>query len=296
MPGPGPHMMYAMGTSLGLMGLTNSKFGPHHSVVYSVNAFFGPDIGSFADWLCSAVLGVGTPPVADLVHHPVFFVVLLGFPLAVLYSAASRFALRRGVLDSVAGENGQTPTYTWVLSTGWWTDQAPINPDAIVVVGLLCGCLIFGFIYINRVKSSTNIKLQYTQSMKLILTIATLYCFWCASQIYFVKPRRPAVGEEADLGVLLFLFLYFFVAHYLCIASMNLQDYHDSSEQLPLQRTFPVQPESVQPLSELQADAHASWGKTSMKETPKDEPKLSGDDRKHENYSLTVEQGGIVKQ
>ncbi|GAB2223744.1 hypothetical protein Droror1_Dr00004484 [Drosera rotundifolia] len=269
MPGPGPHMMYAMGTSLGLMGLTNSIFGPHHSVVYSVNAFFGPDIGSFADWFCSAVLGVDAPPLADLVHHPVFFVVFLGFPLAVLYSAASRFALRRGVLDSVAGvpltrkqclllisagslshffldhlfeENGQTPTYTWVLSTGWWTDQAPINPDAVIVVGLLCGCLIFGFIYINRVTSYPNIKLQYTQSMKLILTIATLYCFWCASQIYFVKPRRPAVGEEADLGVLLFLFVYFFVPHYLCIASMNLRDYHDSSEQLPLQRTFPVQP------------------------------------------------------
>ncbi|KAL9264651.1 hypothetical protein AKJ16_DCAP06362 [Drosera capensis] len=256
MPGPGPHMMYAIGTGLGLMGLSNCKFGPHHSVVYSVNAFFGPDIGSFADWLCSAVLGVGAPPIDDLVHHPVFFVVLLGFPLAVLYSAASRFALRHG-------ENGQTPTYTWVLSTGWWTDQAPINPDAVIVVGLLCGCLIFGFIYINRVKSSKNIKLQYIQSMKLILAIATLYCFWCASQIYFVKPRRPAVGEEADLGVLVFLFLYFFVPHYLCIASMNSRDYHDSSEQLPLQRTFPVQP---------------------------------GDDQKHENYSLTVERGGIVKQ
>lgn len=68
------------------------------------------------------------------------------------------------------------------------------------------------------------------------MIIASLYCLWCATQIYVVQPRRPAVGEEADLGVLVFLFIYFFTPHSLCILSMNnpKDNYHDVVEQLPL--------------------------------------------------------------
>lgn len=40
--------------------------------------------------------------------------------------------------------------YTWILSTGWWVGRAPINSDAVVIVGLLCICLVLGFVYINR--------------------------------------------------------------------------------------------------------------------------------------------------
>jgi hypothetical protein len=47
-------------------------------------------------------------------------------------------------------ENGHSTMYTWILSTGWWQGRAPINPDAVFVVGLLCICLIGGFVYINR--------------------------------------------------------------------------------------------------------------------------------------------------
>ncbi|KAF5734188.1 hypothetical protein HS088_TW16G00633 [Tripterygium wilfordii] len=122
--------------------------------------------------------------------------------------------------------------YTWILSTGWWKDRAPINPDSVIVVGLLCTCLIGGFIYINRTKSSKSVKKQSYQSFKLIMIIASLYSFWCASQIYWVSPRRPAVGEEADFGVLVFLAFYFFLPHSLCILSMNPRE--TNSDQLPL--------------------------------------------------------------
>lgn len=47
-------------------------------------------------------------------------------------------------------ENGHSTMYTWILSTGWWEGRAPINLDAVVVVGLLCTCLVGGFVYINR--------------------------------------------------------------------------------------------------------------------------------------------------
>lgn len=121
--------------------------------------------------------------------------------------------------------------YTWVLSTGWWEGRAPINPDAVVVIAILCTCLIADFIYINRVKPLKLLKLRVINSVKLILVIATLYCLWCATQMYLVRPRRPAVGEEADLGVLVFLGIYFFLPHWLCIMSMNSRD---PQELLPL--------------------------------------------------------------
>lgn len=84
-----------------------------------------------------------------------------------------------------------------------------------------------------RLKPSKSIKKQTSQSVKLIVIIATLYCLWCASQIYWVNPRRAAVGEEADLGVLVFLAIYFFLPHTFCIMSMNPKDHFDM-EQLPI--------------------------------------------------------------
>uniref|UniRef100_A0A5B7BZS8 Uncharacterized protein n=1 Tax=Davidia involucrata TaxID=16924 RepID=A0A5B7BZS8_DAVIN len=262
MPGPGPHMMYAMGSGQALMSISNGRFSPHHCITYAINAFFGPDLGSFSQWLTST-LGLGQAlgsTVEQFIHHPFYYFLILGFPLSILYSWLSRFLLQKGFLDSISGvpltrrqcfllvsagslshffldhlfeENGHSSMYTWILSTGWWESRAPVNPDAVVVVGFLCTCLIGGFIYINRVKSLKSIIKQSSESMKLILIIASLYCLWCASQIYLVNPRRPAVGEEADLGVLLFLGIYFFLPHWFCIMSMNPKDL-DAAEKLPL--------------------------------------------------------------
>ncbi|KAK9279000.1 hypothetical protein L1049_028582 [Liquidambar formosana] len=261
MPGPGPHMMYAMGTGLGLTTISNGRFTPHHCLTYALNAFFGPDLGSFSEWLTST-LGLAQSlgsAIEGVIHHPFYYIMVLGFPLSVLYSWVSRVFLRKGLLDSPSGapltrrqcfllvsagslthffldhlfeENGHSSMYTWILSTGWWKNRAPVNPDAVVVVGFLCTCLIGGFIYINRVKSLKSIRNQSNQSIKLVLIIASLYCLWCASQIYWVDPPRPAVGEEADLGVLVFLATYFFLPHSLCVMSMNLKD-HIALEELP---------------------------------------------------------------
>ncbi|XP_060170395.1 uncharacterized protein LOC132601309 [Lycium barbarum] len=253
MPGPGPHMMYTLGSGLGLMSVSNGRFSPHHCLTYSINAFFGPDIGSFSEWLTST-LGLGSAlgyAIEPWIHDPFYYILILGIPMSMLYSEASKFLLKKGLLDSVSGvaltrkqclflaaagslshffldhlfeENGKSTMYTWILSTGWWEGRAPINPDAVVVVCILCCCLIADFIYINRVKPLKLLKLRVINSVKLMLVIATLYCLWCASQVYLVRPRRPAVGEEADLGVLVFMGIYFFLPHWLCILSMNSRD------------------------------------------------------------------------
>ncbi|KAK2355727.1 hypothetical protein QL285_093112 [Trifolium repens] len=263
MPGPGPHLMYAMASGLGLTTLTNGRFSPHHTLTYTINSFFGPDIGSFSEWIGSLLGGsadtVGSA-VADLIHHPFYYILILGIPLSFIYSRISSFLLHNHLLDSSlskvplnkmqcfflisAGsfthffldhlfeENGKTTMYTWILSTGWWQSRAPVNPDSVVVVIILCACLIGGFFYLNRASSSNSIKKKSYQSMLLMIFIASLYCLWCTIQIYWITPRRPAVGEEADLGVLVFLAVYFFLPYGLCIMSMYPKDL--DSNQIPL--------------------------------------------------------------
>lgn len=267
MPGPGAHLLYALSGGAALSRLADGggrRFGPHHCAVYAANAFLGPDLGAFAEWLASflpaAAAAAGNLAMAA-VHHPFYYPLLLGLPLACLYAWLSRWLLRAGLLDAPAGvalsrrqcfllitagslshffldhlfeENGHSTMYTWILSTGWWKGRAPINPDAVFVVGLLCICLIGGFVYINRVKHGKSVTEKSNQSFFLILVIATLYCMWCASQIYLRNPPQPAIGEEADLGVIIFLAIYLFLPHGLCVLSMNQKDYNEALDGLPL--------------------------------------------------------------
>ncbi|KAI3761355.1 hypothetical protein L1987_51768 [Smallanthus sonchifolius] len=122
--------------------------------------------------------------------------------------------------------------YTWILSTGWWKGPAPVNPEAIVVIGFLCTCLIVGFIRINRCFLIFKKIHVFCASSCVVYGMMFQYLFLTVidqrlkevlknNQIYLVSPPRPAVGEEADLGVILFLALYFFLPHALCIISMN---------------------------------------------------------------------------
>lgn len=255
--------MYALGTGLGIMHLSNGRFSPQHCMIYAVNAFLGPDLGSFSEWLTST-FGIAQSlgsMIMDAIHHPFYYILILGVPLSLFYSWVSQILLQKGVLDSFSGirlnrrrcfllvsagslshffldhlfeENGHSSMYLWVLSTGWWEGRAPVNPDSVFVVGVLCTCLIGGFIYINRVKVAKSIKTQTRQSLKLVIGIASLYSAWCAFQKYWRNPPQAAVGEEADLGVIVFLSVYFFLPHSLCILSMNSKDFNPVMQELPL--------------------------------------------------------------
>lgn len=97
--------MYAMGSGLALTSVTNGRFSPHHTLTYALNAFFGPDIGSFSEWLATT-LGFGrslASDLSDVIHHPFYYVLILGLPLCFLYSRVSRVLLQKGLLDSVSG-------------------------------------------------------------------------------------------------------------------------------------------------------------------------------------------------
>ncbi|KAF5734187.1 hypothetical protein HS088_TW16G00632 [Tripterygium wilfordii] len=72
-----------MGSGLALTTITNGRFSPHHTLIYAVNAFFGPDIGSFSEWLGSTFLPGSTfgSSLPDAIHHPFYYVLILGLPL-----------------------------------------------------------------------------------------------------------------------------------------------------------------------------------------------------------------------
>lgn len=104
MPGPGPHLMYTLGSGVALMRISDGGFSPHHCLVYSINAFFGPDIGSFSEWLTSTI-GLGSnlgSAMEAVIHHPFYYFFILGFPLSLLYNWLSRILLHKGILDSVS--------------------------------------------------------------------------------------------------------------------------------------------------------------------------------------------------
>lgn len=103
MPGPGSHMMYAMGSALGLMRVSNGRFNAHHGLTYTINAFFGPDIGPFFEWVGSFFSDSFGSAIAEAIHHPFYYFLILGFPMCVLYSWLSRFLLLGGLLDSDSG-------------------------------------------------------------------------------------------------------------------------------------------------------------------------------------------------
>ncbi|CAN6448660.1 unnamed protein product [Victoria cruziana] len=263
MPGPGPHLVYSLGVGTGLMHLSGGWFTPHHCLVYALNSFLGPDLGSFSEWLTSS-LGAGEAfgsSLMDFLHHPFYYILILGVPLAFFYSWLSKVALHRGFLGTISGmplkrrqclflvaagsfshffldhlfeENGRSPTYLWILSTGWWQERAPNNPDAVMVVGILTASLLIGFVHINSTSSGKSLENQTSRSVKLIVVIVLLYCLWCLSQLYWRNPPQPPVGEEADLGVFVFLGVYFFLPHVLCIASIDQKEQLDVGEQLPI--------------------------------------------------------------
>ncbi|TVU14140.1 hypothetical protein EJB05_37587, partial [Eragrostis curvula] len=81
MPGPGAHLLYALSGGEALSWVSgHGRFGPHHCAVYAANAFLGPDLGAFAEWLSSflpSASAVGGLAMAA-VHHPFYYPLLLG--------------------------------------------------------------------------------------------------------------------------------------------------------------------------------------------------------------------------
>lgn len=262
MPSPVVHIGFALGFGTFLMTSSKGSFTAAHCLVLALNAFLGPDLGSFVQWSLKTTF----PTVADQtmiwIHHSVGYAIICAPLMAVLSSILLRkitlrkrtnalpmigennntdaetlsfLSVKQCYLLAIAGcllhfqvdhifeENGEDPFYRWILSTGYFTKPTPpLSPLSVIFVGLSTCALFFGFSWIHLFSSSfakqtLTIRLRYT--FYLFSTILSLYiCFLFVSQS--ILKKVAVVGEEADLGVLIFVIVFHFFPFILCLLSM----------------------------------------------------------------------------
>jgi hypothetical protein len=102
---PGAHLLYALSCRAALSWVVgHGHFDPYHFVIYSINVSLSLDLGSFAEWLCSFLPSTSTTGRLGMatVHHPFYYLLLLGLLLAWAYAWLSYRLLCAGVLDSPA--------------------------------------------------------------------------------------------------------------------------------------------------------------------------------------------------
>lgn len=125
-------------------------------------------------------------------------------------------------LDYIFEEDGQNDFYRWILSTGYFQKPTPpLSVLSVSFVGLSTFALFFGFAWIHLISSistkSLTIRLKYT--IRLFLVVFCLYlCFLIISEI--ILKKKAIVGEEADLGVLIFIIGFHFSPFILCLLSI----------------------------------------------------------------------------
>ncbi|KND03020.1 uncharacterized protein SPPG_02091 [Spizellomyces punctatus DAOM BR117] len=121
--------------------------------------------------------------------------------------------------DTIYENNGQDPLYKWILSTGYWLPGANdvIYPSVAIAFVCTLGGLLGSFAFIHT-SLRTTLPLPLPQRLVQLLgdaqgrAIASAGVALCLAIGYVafvtarlsIDPRIPAVGEEADLGVILF--------------------------------------------------------------------------------------------
>jgi hypothetical protein len=127
-------------------------------------------------------------------------------------------------LDYIFEEDGENNFYRWILSTGYFIKPTPpLSPFSVIFVGLTTFALVFGFAWIhlfssNLSKECLTIRLKYT--FTLFLVVFSLYLsFLIIAQI--ILRKKAVVGEEADLGVLIFIIGFQFLPFLLCLLSIS---------------------------------------------------------------------------
>lgn len=86
--------------------------------------------------------------------------------------------------------------YMWILSTGWWKSRAPINPDAVFIISILCTTLIGGFIYINKFVSAKFHPVKHKGLPSFRLLIYSTFC------LIFSQSKAPEVIEKTVSAIL----------------------------------------------------------------------------------------------
>jgi hypothetical protein len=195
----------------------------HHSLRYIV--IIAPIIAFLSsrltrkiiNWKCTKPLNI------DLVNMEQTNENLVHLSMKDCYFLSVAGCLLHFQIDHIFEENGQDYFYKWILSTGYFTKPTPpVSPLSFAFVGLSTFVLFFGFAWIHLFSStisrqSLTIRLKYT--LTLFSIVFSLYLiFLIASQI--ILENKAVVGEEADLGVLIFIIGFHFLPFILCLLSI----------------------------------------------------------------------------
>ncbi|CAG9461903.1 unnamed protein product [Pedinophyceae sp. YPF-701] len=279
MPGPGSHLVHALGVGTALGALSqNGAWTCSHTLVLALNAFFGPDVGAFLQFLLRPVNEQLADFLMAAIHNPAGYVVLLGAPAAFTYSFVTHklaryldapgwaLSVRQTAMLAAAGplmhysldvpfeENGKTPYQLHILATGWWADEhggsVPTPPPvAVAIVASLAATLFFGFAAVHGAfhplarslptalpfravvasalcarapPASPRATVRAKRAASLIASAGIAYASYCWVMLYwFEGALGPPVGEEADLGVLLYVMLLILLPLGLCVASCH---------------------------------------------------------------------------
>jgi hypothetical protein len=260
MPSPVIHIGYALGFGSLIMTSTKGSFTPIHCLLLSLNGFIGPDLGTFISLCFTMTYRLIDDQALTWIHNSLVYIVFIAPIIAFLSSRLLKKLINwkstrslNGDLDetnrnlvplsmkdcyflSVAGcllhfqidhifeENGQDKVYRWILSTGYFTKPTPPLLPFSVAFGSLSTLILFiGFAWIHLFsssisKQSLSIRLKYT--LTLFFIVFTFYLiFLIISQI--ILGKKGVVGEEADLGVLVFIIGFHFLPFILCLLSIS---------------------------------------------------------------------------
>ena len=87
----------------------------------------------------------------------------------------------------------------------------------MLAFGLSLTALLAGYVYIFSSAYRGADDRRVRSFTLLLLAVTVLYCTYLYAKVYWIVPRGPAVGEEADLGVIVFLAAYVFAPLLLCL-------------------------------------------------------------------------------
>ncbi|CAF0799407.1 unnamed protein product [Adineta ricciae] len=247
MPSPVVHVGYALGFGTLIMTATKGSFTASHCLLLAVNSFFGPDIGSFIGWCLSLTFPALADTAMSYIHDSIGYITLIAPLIAFLSSKllkkCSRWCdennsslislnLKNCYLLSIAGcllhfqidhifeENGKDKFYQWILSTGYFQKPTPpFLPLSVIFVGACTLSLFFGFAWIHlSTRETLSVRLKYT--LILFVSVTIIYLTYLAVSQIILK-KIAVVGEEADLGVMIFLIIFHILPFILCLLSIQ---------------------------------------------------------------------------
>jgi hypothetical protein len=243
------HLIYGFAIALLLMYFTNYRFSSRFAIVYAINCWLGPDFGAII-WASTYKIG---DPWASIIlfifHNPYTFPIVWAFLLARLWKYLTQLdihkvneknkiyqdpvkglSFRQCYLLIVAGgfthfnfdyifdSAGKSPTFLWVIHTGCWDDS--YYDYSVIFVGILVIFLILGYLRINNNTNSNPERIKLRNTAFFLISITIVYEIFLGIRL---SMGLPALGEEADFGLVIFSAVFYILPLVLCAWALDLE-------------------------------------------------------------------------